>query len=511
MTLPSRPINAKVELPPAEPKSTRHAVTVDPVHGYRRLDPLPSASELGRFYESEYYDLLRGGGRAPDLRRLLAGGAEAERERAWLRETLYADITAELRAHGGGGGRVLDIGCGRGDLLEWLADEGFEAHGIEPSDEAAALARERGLDARTATVADLTEGPGPLPAYDAVTLLNVLEHVPEPAALLGQVRRLLAPGALVYIRVPNDFNPLQLAAQEKLDADPWWIAVPDHVNYFDLESLAGLCRSVGLDPVDVQADFPMELFLLMGIDYVSDPARGAACHAYRVEAERALPTEVRRALFRAFAAAGVGRNARLLARDSGQRGAAPGARGLPAERDGYRFVALRQADIAPLREFRNAQIDVLRQAEPISPEQQRRWFEQTVVPEQSAARPRQLLVSMLAGEERFIGYGGLTNIDWEARRAEVSFLVDPARAADPDLYARDMAAFLGFLAGWAFGELGLNRLHAETYTFREHHISLLEQAGFTREGRLREHVAAADGPGDSLVHGLLAADRRAGA
>ena len=59
--------------------------------------------------------------------------------------------------------------------------------------------------------------------------------------MLRGIRRLLAPGGLLYIRVPNDFNPLQLAAQQKLGADPWWIAVPDHVNYFDVDSL---CRAL---------------------------------------------------------------------------------------------------------------------------------------------------------------------------------------------------------------------------------------------------------------------------
>src|SRR3954453_20873265 len=134
--------------------STRPRVIVDPEYGYRHLDPLPSESEFERFYQSQYYDLLRQGGRAPELRRLLAGGEEAERERAWLRETLYVDITAELAAHGAGT-HVLDIGCGQGELLQCLVEQGYEAEGIEPSADAAEVARERGLNVRTATLEDL--------------------------------------------------------------------------------------------------------------------------------------------------------------------------------------------------------------------------------------------------------------------------------------------------------------------------------------------------------------------
>ena len=82
-------------------------VVKDPVHGYRRLDPLPSAEEHDDFYRNRYYDLLRAGGRAPHLRRLMGAGPEAEGERDWLRETLYADVAHALRHHDAGP-RVLD-------------------------------------------------------------------------------------------------------------------------------------------------------------------------------------------------------------------------------------------------------------------------------------------------------------------------------------------------------------------------------------------------------------------
>jgi SAM-dependent methyltransferase len=292
--------------------ATHHEVIVDPTYGYRRLEPLPTGSEFERFYQSEYYDLLRKGGRAPDLRRLLAGGEEAERERAWLRETLYTDIGWALRCHGSGE-RVLDVGCGQGEFLQWLEDQGFEPHGLEPAEDAAELARERGLDARTGTLEDLFREIE-RPTFHVVVLLQVLEHVPDPTEMLRGIHGLLEPGGLLYVRAPNDFNPLQEAAQRKLGKDPWWIAVPDHVNYFDIASLCELIRRLGFEPVDIQADFPMELFLLMGLDYVDDPEIGAACHARRVEAERSMPAEVRRDLFRSFATAGIGRNAQVLAR-----------------------------------------------------------------------------------------------------------------------------------------------------------------------------------------------------
>lgn len=484
------------------------------MYGYRRLEPIPSQEELEAFYENDYYDSAFAGARAPDLKRLLEGGEAAERERAWLRETLYDDIAAQLSTHGKGK-RVLDIGCGLGDLLQRLDEHGFDARGLEPNEQAAQLARERGLVVSTQSVGELVaQASGDSASFDAVILLHVLEHVPNPAGILREIHSLLEPGGLLYIWVPNDFNALQLAAQSKLGVDPWWVASPDHINYFTKESLSALVRRVGFATIDIQADFPMELFLLMGLDYIANPDVGATCHGYRVEAERAMPPEVRRELFHSFAASGIGRDLRVLVRKVERAGSdSPSAdlaeSPITGTREGYAYTPLRRTDIEALRQFRNAQLSVLRQHEPISAAQQERWYEEIVAPTQLEREPSLMLVSILA-DERFIGYGGLTNIDWNARRAEVSFLVDPARAGEPEVYRGDMSMFLDFLKQWAFDELGLNRLFTETYAFRDFHIAILEQAGFTPEGRLHEHVVIDGEAIDSVMHGCLASDRHRG-
>ena len=71
----------------------------------------------------------------------------------------------------------------------------------------------------------------------------------------------------------------------------------------------------------MQADFPMELFLLMGLNYVGRPRRGlapATPTAWRPSAR--WPADVAAALFRAFAAAGIGRNSRVLVRKAEEAG-----------------------------------------------------------------------------------------------------------------------------------------------------------------------------------------------
>jgi 2-polyprenyl-3-methyl-5-hydroxy-6-metoxy-1,4-benzoquinol methylase len=290
-----------------------HRVIEDPEYGYHRLDPLPSDSALSEFYESRYYDLIRKGGRAPELRRHLEGGEEGRRELEWLRATLYDDIAAIFERHADGK-RILDVGCGTGELVGYLAERGFAAEGLEPSIDAAAEARARGRTVTSSRLEPFAERGDAVGVYDGVTFVNVMEHVPHPVAILRATRRLLAPRGIVAIRVPNDFNDLQRSAQSQLNLPPYWIAVPDHVNYFSVRSLAALLERVGFDVLYTQTDFPMEMFLLMGENYISDTSLGRVCHKKRVTFELGIPSPIRRRLYAALASVDLGRNTLVFAR-----------------------------------------------------------------------------------------------------------------------------------------------------------------------------------------------------
>jgi trans-aconitate methyltransferase len=110
---------------------------------------------------------------------------------------------------------------------------------LEPAAEIAEFARARGLEVHASTLEEHLEAEGRRPNYSAMTLLNVLEHLPDPVGLLNRIREALPAGGLLAIRAPNDYNELQLSAQKALGKDPWWIAIPDHVNYFDRRVRAG--------------------------------------------------------------------------------------------------------------------------------------------------------------------------------------------------------------------------------------------------------------------------------
>ena len=95
-------------------------------------------------------------------------------------------------------------------------------------------------------------------------------------------------GSLLQIEVPNEFNPFQMAAQKLHDLDEWWVAPPAHLNYFSKASLQCLCEATGFELVGAKSSFPMEMFLLMGKQYVGDPSLGSECHNLRKTFEQNL-------------------------------------------------------------------------------------------------------------------------------------------------------------------------------------------------------------------------------
>ena len=163
---------------------------------------------------------------------------------------------------------------------------------------------------------------------------------------------------------------------------------------------------------------------------------------------------------------------------------------------------IRRQDLEPIRRWRNAQLEVLRQAAPLSAEDQQRYWEQVLAPEFGAAEPRQILVAAVKDGE-LVAYGGLVHIDWPSARAEVSFLAAEDIAADPPRYCALFGEFLAALKRLAFDELGFHRLFTETYDLRPHHVAVLEAAGFGPEGRMIDHVRIGGRFVDSLLHGCV--------
>ncbi len=170
----------------------------------------------------------------------------------------------------------------------------------------------------------------------------------------------------------------------------------------------------------------------------------------------------------------------------------------------YSIVPIRRADMLSIKEWRNEQMEVLRQSKRLTDEDQMRYYDSLVKQSFEEPFPRIMLFSYLL-DGRLIGYGGLTNLDWVNKRAEISYLLETARSSEKDVerYVQDFSSFLSLMKRIAFKELAVNRLYTETFDIRPLHIATLERNGFRFEGRMREHVCIEDKYIDSLIHGCL--------
>lgn len=171
----------------------------------------------------------------------------------------------------------------------------------------------------------------------------------------------------------------------------------------------------------------------------------------------------------------------------------------------YKLIPIREEDILLIKKWRNEQLQILRQNEELSDDQQRMYYKNIIMPTFQQKYPNQILFSFLY-QDVCIGYGGLVHISWHDSRAEVSFLLDSNRLFDKKIYSKDFKAFLKIIKTVAFKDLNLNRIYTETFDIRKHHINILVISGFRYEGRLRKHIMINNKFIDSLIHGCLKDD-----
>lgn len=194
--------------------------------GLVRTIPQPKAGDLVRYYPPGYYG--RGVRYPLFLQRFLDG--------------IYTRRARHLEQRcSGRHGKALDIGCGPGWMLDKLRARGWEGIGTERDDESARFARsELGLEVLTGenVLEDL-----PSNSFDLVILWHVLEHLAEPAREIAEISRLLRPGGIALLAVPN-FGSIEARL-----AGPRWfhLDVPRHLSHIELPTLRSLLDRSGLE------------------------------------------------------------------------------------------------------------------------------------------------------------------------------------------------------------------------------------------------------------------------
>lgn len=154
-------------------------------------NPMPTEAELAAYYRDTYRRDYQLAFLRPGSRHVAKKEAEAARRLAVLAR--HRDMTPPLR--------VLDFGCGSGELVRHMAGAGHDAHGFEPGVAYAAHAAGLGsVEIRTGRWSEMDYPEG---GFDVITCLHVLEHLREPVAALGVMAGWLKPDGLLYLEVPD--------------------------------------------------------------------------------------------------------------------------------------------------------------------------------------------------------------------------------------------------------------------------------------------------------------------
>ncbi|MGH7148030.1 MAG: class I SAM-dependent methyltransferase, partial [Nitrospiraceae bacterium] len=156
---------------------------------------MPSKKEEARLYGEDYWLWYR------DEQVGAARGNVYKHAWSWLERLMPTT------------GILVDVGCGGGTLLALCRTRGWKGIGFDPSESAVAHARAMGLEA-------YPESWPPCPladeTADAVTFVNVLDHLLDPFRALQEAWRILKPGGLLYVRVPN--GPIHVGLMRLLSA-----------------------------------------------------------------------------------------------------------------------------------------------------------------------------------------------------------------------------------------------------------------------------------------------------
>jgi 2-polyprenyl-3-methyl-5-hydroxy-6-metoxy-1,4-benzoquinol methylase len=156
-------------------------------------------------------------------------------------------------------GSLLDVGTHCGFFLRMARGRGWDLSGVEASESSAQIAREAfGLNVRAGLLEQAGFGDA---SFDVVTLVDVLEHVSDPASLLREIRRVLKDDGVLFIKVPNaSYNKLKLrvlkqwARMQRFDI----FDAREHVVHYTIETLSRMLAGAGLDVVELYVPRPIQ-------------------------------------------------------------------------------------------------------------------------------------------------------------------------------------------------------------------------------------------------------------
>jgi SAM-dependent methyltransferase len=203
-------------------------------------NPQPSDSSLAAIYGSDYFI----GSSAND--RFASQFDIVKRATAALQ---LDEIGTYLRERGRtlAGLRLLEVGCGHGNMLLEARLRGYEVEGLEYSSDAAQTAN-RKLGANVVRVGMMDEAPFPERSFDICILIDVIEHVRDPEDFLKRVWRILKDGGVIFIATPSVDSWSARALGRH-----WMEYKPEHLFYFGRDTIRRLLDNTGFADIAISS------------------------------------------------------------------------------------------------------------------------------------------------------------------------------------------------------------------------------------------------------------------
>ena len=196
--------------------------------GLQYTMPRPSKDKIGNYYKSEEYY------------------SHQENKKGFI-PRLYETVKKinlkhkyTLATKGLAKGKLLDIGCGVGDFIHTAEQKKWDCMGVEPSDDAKAIARKR-VKANIVNSIELEQIPDN--TFDLITMWHVLEHVDDLKWQVEQLERLIKPNGRIVIAVPN------YKSYDGQFYKEYWAAydVPRHLNHFNKQVITKIFKTKKLE------------------------------------------------------------------------------------------------------------------------------------------------------------------------------------------------------------------------------------------------------------------------
>jgi 2-polyprenyl-3-methyl-5-hydroxy-6-metoxy-1,4-benzoquinol methylase len=282
--------------------------------GFYEVQPKPTKNELAEYYSEVYFQQGKGSYETSYLKNEIDYFiAKIDQRCSLIKEVLGKDLS---------GKSFLDIGCGEGFALSYFNKHGLNVTGLDFS-EAGVTANNPSVKNKLITGDVFDEVQNLIRqniTFDIVWMQNVLEHVIDPFSLKQNIKKLTNENGIVVITVPNDFSAIQnKAVENKLIDEKFWVCPPDHLNYFNAESLTKFF-SEEWDIYQLIGDFPVDLFLYnKNSNYIKTRKVGKEAHLARVALENLIneqPNDHVNQFFSALARIGLGRDLTIFLTDT---------------------------------------------------------------------------------------------------------------------------------------------------------------------------------------------------